>query len=680
VAGPTDRSHRLLAVVAVVALIGVATLAPVVGAHAVLSETDPAQGGHVSSVPETVTLTYTGDGVDRIIEVTVTGPDGQDVTEDVSKDGDVAKTVFVDIADAGEGVYVVEWEIQSTDTHVVRGSWFFTVGEAALDPATLLASYEADDGVGGGVDTDPEYAQVLPTGLLYLAVVALLGVPVALVAALRPAADRTSLPRWVADAVAHRLVTGAAAVAAGAAAVLLLEAVFAAGSTVGTVVSSRTGRVLVGQLVVAAGAVRVLSAGPDRYWRDPAERASPPSSGRRWVGTAALAGLLLAAGLGATSHAASQVGPVVGTAVTLGHLVGVAVWAGGLFAVAAVLPEALRRTATDERRAAATTVVRRFSVLAVAGVTLLVATGLGLTAWLLPTPAAFVETLHGTVLGVKLLLVVLALGVGARARYVLLERLDPTATDPGGFLARIPGGDRLPFLGPRRRPDGGHWNGSGSAAGADAAPLRSVVRAIWLEAVVVVAVLLVSGLLTATVPGVVAGPHDADGTGEVAVALDTDEVDAELTVLPAVETPDGMEVADGRPVVVVLELRDDGAPVELESTERLLAEHAGSGTALAPEFEPLEGPGTYGAVLLFPETGAWDVRLNVWTGEEFLDDEFVVENTQANEAGGDDGTPDDTSDSGVSFGFYLQSAAVVVSVVGLVATGREVGRTMKRGE
>jgi copper transport protein len=668
---PTDRSRRLLAIAAAVALIGVATLAPVVSAHAVLSETDPQQGGHVEDVPETITLTYTGDGVDEILDVTVTGPDGREVTGHVYKDGEVATEVFVDVTDAGEGVYVVEWEIQSTDTHVVRGSWFFTVGEAALDPATLLASYEADDRGGGTVDTDPEYAQVLPTGLLYLAVVALLGMPVALVAALRPVADRSDMPRRVVDATVRRLLTGAAVVAAGATGVLLLASVRAADGTgvAEAALASRTGRVLLGQFVVAAGAASVLSA---RTLRDPAERESNAAGGRAWLGAAALAGLLLAAGQGATSHAASQVGLPVGTTVTLGHFVGVAVWAGGLFAVAVALPAALRRTAPGERRAAATRVVRRFSVLAVAGVTLLVATGLGLTAWLVPSPAAFLRTLHGSVLGVKLSLVVVALGLGARSRYVLLERLDPTTSDPRRLLARLPGGDRLPFVGPRRRPDG---------SGSDPGPVRAVVGTVRLEAAVVVCVLLVSGLLTATVPGVVAGVDDGPGAGNETVPVDAEGLEAELEIVPARGTDRGLAVTDGTPVVARLELRsDDGDPIELESTERVLAEHAESGTTLDPELEPMDAPGTYAAVLLFPETGAWDVRLNVWTGEAFLDDSVVVHNEPAGAPDGDGAMQDDSRDGTSPFGFLLQSAAVGVGLVGLVATGREGLRIARRGE
>ncbi|PSP67577.1 hypothetical protein BRC85_05550 [Halobacteriales archaeon QS_1_69_70] len=673
---PTDRSRRLLAIAAAVALIGVATLAPVVSAHAVLSETDPQQGGHVEDVPETITLTYTGDGVDEILDVTVTGPDGQEVTGNVSKDGAVATEVFVDVTDAGEGVYVVEWEIQSTDTHVVRGSWFFTVGEAALDPATLLASYEADDRGGGTVDTDPEYGQVLPTGLLYLAVVALLGMPVALVAALRPVADRSDMPRRVVDATVRRLLTGAAVVAAGATGVLLLASVRAAGGTgaAEAALGSRTGRVLLGQVVVAAGAAFVLSA---RTLRDPADGESKAAGGRAWLAAAALAGLLLAAGQGATSHAASQVGLPVGTAVTLGHLIGVAVWAGGLFAVAVALPAALRRTAPGDRRVAATGVVRRFSALAVAGVTLLVATGLGLTAWLVPSPAAFLRTLHGSVLGVKLSLVVVALGLGARSRYVLLERLDPTTADPRRLLARLPGGDRLPFVGPRRRPD----DGPGERSGSDPGPVRAVVGTVRLEAAVVVCVLLVSGLLTATVPGVVASVDDGPGAGNETVPVSAEGVEAELEIVPARRTDRGLAVTDGAPIVARLELRsDDGDPIELESTERVLADHAESGTTLDPELEPMDAPGTYAAVLLFPETGAWDVRLNVWTGEAFLDDSVVVHNEPAGAPDGDGTVQGDSRDGTSPFGILLQSAAVGVGLVGLVATGREGLRIARRGE
>ena len=90
--------------------------------------------------------------------------------------------------------------------------------------------------------------------------------------------------------------------------------------------------------------------------------------------------------------------------------------------------------------------------------------------------------------------------------------------------------------------------------------------------------------------------------------------------------------------------------------------------------------GTYAAVLLFPETGAWDVRLNVWTGEAFLDDSVVVHNEPAGAPDGDGATQDDSRDGTSPFGFLLQSAAVGVGLVGLVATGREGLRIARRGE
>ncbi|WP_049927270.1 copper resistance CopC/CopD family protein [Halopiger goleimassiliensis] len=679
-------------------LVATATLVPVASAHAVLSETDPAQGGHVEEVPETMTMTYTGDGVDEIIDVTVTGPDGEDVTQDAYKEGEVSRDVFVDVADGGDGIYVVEWEVRSTDTHVVQGTWFFTVGDEPSDPAALRAAYESDGGTG---DDGLEYAQILPKGVLYAAVIALIGIPTATIGVVRPVAARFGCSSAVPEVAVRRLLAGAAIAALVGTGALYLEAVLGTGRSLeaaGTVGSSRTGGILAAQVAVAAALV-VAAVAARRYGADRPTSSGPGLGVRLGGAVSALGGLCLAVGIGATSHAASQVGLLAGTVVTLGHLLGVAVWIGGLAMLGLVLPKLLRHldSSDPDRRRVAAAAVRRFSVLAIAGVTLLASTGLGLTAWLVPDLEAFVGTVHGTLLGAKLLLVAVALVLGTASRFVLLRRID-SAIDDGGVR---PGGRQDRDERESVRSDGGRDDS-----------IASIVRAVRLEIAVVLLVLLLSGALTAAVPGVVAVTTAGDGPDHDSVEIDLGlEGDHEgtLTVLPADRSagenangngsesrgggdadraPPVLETAEGTPIVVELALSADGEPIELETEERLLAEHGESDTTIGPVLEPLEEPGRYGVVLILPESGEWTVRLNVWTGETFIDDEFRLSNAPADEdtGGGESGTETagtgdghvdhdhDDAEAGPSraepsspFAAVLQFGAIAVAIVGSVA-------------
>lgn len=684
--GASNRSLAVAAVV-IILLAGLA-LTPAVSAHAVLSDTDPGQGAHVEEVPETITLTYTGDGVDDVIEMSVTGPSGEDVTEDVYRDGDISEQVFIDIADAGDGVYVVEWEVRATDTHITQGTWFFTVGEDGLNPAEIR---EALDEEGSGADTSPEYAQILPMGLLYLSTTALIGMSIALLWCLRPVSRRFDVPTEVADATTGRVLLAAALGVAISTVMLLLEAAISSGRTVGAlgdVLGSRNGIILLSQFAIGGALTGVLYVGLRPGWFENRLSVSVPSwfenvpgeyIERFWPIIAAFGGVLVVVGFGATSHTAGQVGLLAGTVATLGHLVGAAAWVGGLFVLATVLPAVLEAAEKPDRHRLAASVIRRFSLLAIGGVTLLVSTGLGLTAWLVPSLAAFSETLHGTTLGVKLLLVVAALGLGARTRFLLLQRLDASTAARDPLLRRLSGLAREKALGNRGRTDGGN----------PTAAVGDVIRTVRVETAIVVCVLLVSGLLTAAVPGIVAGLDGADDHGAVDVDVDAETVDAELTLLPASETDDGFEVSDGSPVVVELTMHSGGEPVELETTERVFADHAETGTTIDPELEALDEPGTYGAVLLLPETGEWTLRLNVWTGEELLDEEFPLDNVpdevmheSHDEHDGHDhdehGSIEASDDETSAFALALWFAAIAVGLIGSAGLTLETARFRQR--
>ena len=643
------RRGLVLIAVAIAFVLVVASAMPVVTAHAYFSDSDPAPESHVEDVPETITMWFDGDGVDEIIDVTVTGPDGEDVTREAYKDGDVSDEVFVDVDDGGDGIYIVSWVIRATDTHITSGEWFFTAGEDPPDPQTVRELYDEDD----EDDEDIEYAQIVPTGLLYLSVVALIGIPAMVLSVIRPVRRRYDRSGNDGDDHVSRLLIGAGVLALVSTVVLFFEAVISSGGSVDAVegvLGTRLGTVLSGQALAALAVVGAALA---------VRRAH--LSQVTGLAVAATAGVIVAFGLGWTSHAASIASTGPATVVTVAHVAGAGVWIGGLAVLALFLPGLLREYTPERRRAVATAVIRRYSILAIAGVTVLVATGLALVAWLVPDPGSFTETLHGRILGTKLLLVVLALGLGAFSRFVLLARLDPTTDDRSRFGSLVIGRFE------RHRTDGG-------STGRD--PIGAVVRTVRIEVVIVVCIVLLSGVLTATAPGIMAGGGGEEGIDATPVDVelqtlgDTDDLEATMTVMPAETVPDGSElmIPAENPVVVELTLSRDGDPIEFDEREQLVVSHAESGTSFNPDLEALEESGTYGTVLLVPEVGTWTVDILSQADGTFVDDRVVLE-SQHEDAGDDhdDHSHDDHSDEGG--GTFVSAVWITAVLVGLGGAG-----------
>ncbi len=183
-----------------------------------------------------------------------------------------------------------------------------------------------------------------------------------------------------------------------------------------------------------------------------------------WAAIALAAALMLTSSLNSHSSA-------VGAAATLidwAHFMAIAVWVGGLFALALLMPPALSTLAPAARYNLAAGLIPQFSPLAMASVGVLFVTGVYLTWLQVGSPAALVETLYGRSLIVKVTL------------FVVLVAL-------GGLNQR--------FIGPRL---------ARATQGADEAGAERSTRAFWravsIEAILALVVLLVAGMLTALSP------------------------------------------------------------------------------------------------------------------------------------------------------------------------------------
>lgn len=146
-----------------------------------------------------------------------------------------------------------------------------------------------------------------------------------------------------------------------------------------------------------------------------------------WVGFG-LAALLLAS-LAWAGHGAATAGAAgdLHLAADILHLCAAGIWLGTLAPLALLLAEA-RRAGEERGAAAARIAVRRFSVLAIAAVLVLLGSGLVNTWFLAGSVPALVGTEYGRLLLGKVALFLLMLVIAA----VNLLRLGPRLADPGG--------------------------------------------------------------------------------------------------------------------------------------------------------------------------------------------------------------------------------------------------------
>ncbi len=660
-----------VAAVVLIAIVLAATVATPVAAHAYLSDADPANGEQVETLPEDVTLFFSGDGV-QVADVTVTGPDGEDVSGDATIDPDDTQIVRTPLeapteSDDVDGMYTVEWEVFADDGHTTSGTFFFSVGDGPLDRDAVLEAYDDED----DADESVPPVETAAKGLLLVALVALIGGPLTAAIAVYPAAGRVGASAQSVDRRLTRLLAGASVLLFGSIVALGLVQAQSVGPLVpGTFLEFAglpLGQAWLGQFAFAAAVVAVLGAA-----------VAGSLSRRGWLAGTVVGAVGVAGTVSWTSHSATAIGRLQGFAVDLAHIAGAGLWIGGLVVLALVVPPLLRDTLPADRTALAADTIRRYSVLALAGVTLAGATGLILAAWHVPTLEALGETVYGTALSAKTLLVLLALGLGGFTRFILLRRLEsPTDAGRTGF--------------------GGRLFGSGSESGVredGGQPGRETIttfrRAIILEVGVLVVVLLLSGLLTSAPTAAVAGD---DTLGSATIEREGD-VDLTLTVTP-VEGDDGDDrflVGAGEPVVFELAFLDDhGESVASDRTVRLSA--AGPDDTFDVDLEETDD-GTYATVQTLPADGDWELRVTGSPDGQFVSEWFDAHASPASDAHEDDhdehdhdehdhdehdhdGGPDESPSPFVTL---LQFGAVVVGVVGTVAVALEATRDRDRSE
>jgi copper transport protein len=364
------RWVRWIVVTAAVGAVIVIVTAPRAEAHAALVESTPEPGAELANTPGVVTLTFSEPLIDDLSRATVTAPDGQRF------DGVAARReIRVDLQTTSPGVYEVDWKtVSPLDGHTLRGDFRFGVG---VDPGP---------GAAGTTSTAPRSADLLVAIARAVEYAALLFAVGAVT--LRILATRAPALPWAQPPIRIPI---AVALAAGIT-VVLGEGLLAAPSpSLGA---------LVDYFATGQGVARLV--------RIAAEGLALAAT----LGAGTLVAPLLAiafAALASAGHAAAASPAQVAVASDTLHLVAAGVWAGGILALATTRPP------DGWRGRAARELLVRFTPVAIVGFAATVVFGIVRSTQELAALDELVTTGYGQALGVKVLLVGVALALSVRA-------------------------------------------------------------------------------------------------------------------------------------------------------------------------------------------------------------------------------------------------------------------------
>ncbi len=103
-------------------------LAGPVRAHSLLLESMPAANATMATAPDHITLRFNNRIEKRLCRIRLVDGDGATRTLDVRVSDGRADELVASVPALGRGGYRVEWQVFSTDGHVVSGAFPFRVG------------------------------------------------------------------------------------------------------------------------------------------------------------------------------------------------------------------------------------------------------------------------------------------------------------------------------------------------------------------------------------------------------------------------------------------------------------------------------------------------------------------------------------------------------------------------
>lgn len=379
-------------VVALVACAGVAGSIDVVEAHAGLKSSEPAASSVLEQSPKEIVLNF-GEAVEvsfgsiRLFDsnselIVLPTPKFNEVSGAID-----AKSVRVDIPKLQSGSYLVVWRVVSADSHPVQGAFAFQIGTKGLNLESLAEEVLAS--------SSAPFAVKLTMGLARW--LSFLGVMV-MVGAMLIATRITGLSRI------DKVIYGSWVTAlVGSALVLLLQAPYALGQAmsvgetfdaVDDVLRTRLGTWLVVRGLILLVFVLLI-------WRR--DLHSKPF----FRMMASLFGVALFATFSISGHPGMRQFSALSIGTDIVHYLCVSAWMGGL--VTLVL---LGRKWQSE----SPQVIAWFSLTATVSMPIMVATGVAQAWRMMEGFQNIFSTTYGVTLSIKVLLVIVAIAAGTRAR------------------------------------------------------------------------------------------------------------------------------------------------------------------------------------------------------------------------------------------------------------------------
>lgn len=99
-----------------------------VSAHAYVDQSSPQQEAQLQEAPTEIRLTFTEEINEKVSSLVLKTEAGNVISDSFRAEG--KKTLVMPISSLEKGIYRVEWQVLSVDTHVTEGSYRFAVGVA----------------------------------------------------------------------------------------------------------------------------------------------------------------------------------------------------------------------------------------------------------------------------------------------------------------------------------------------------------------------------------------------------------------------------------------------------------------------------------------------------------------------------------------------------------------------
>ena len=434
---------RRLAVIVACVLGGAVLLSGAAEAHANYVRSNPAADARLVKSPAEIRIEFSEppDPKGSEIQVLDTATGKRHDTGPVTPSGDV-NGLRVAVGPIGDGGYVVAWTATSAvDGHTTKGNFVFVIGNGPIPPVPQIAE----------AAPPPSPLEIAGRALSYAGIALGLGTAF-FVLFVAPASLDPRRESWLLSTAGVLVVAGSLmlVVDQGAKLPQRLGVMLAVRAFAGLVLAavSITPRLALMRPVAAIAGGGIMTIGPLATFRP-----------RRMIALAA--GIAAAMTATLVSHA-TALGSLESMALDFVHVLSVSVWTGGVVALLwCVLLASHDDTAEDARALGAT--VWRFSVAAMIATALLITAGVLQAFNRLVLINDLYETPYGVALAVKIVLVLVALAIGAlnllrwgprlragiRARTALIR---DTMAETGIFIVIIVAASVLTALAPPAQP------------------------------------------------------------------------------------------------------------------------------------------------------------------------------------------------------------------------------------